>query len=129
MDMQNKTAREELAWIERKFFKGAGLAKASLLEGDERRAYRLAQVERLLTKKHGYEPLAVYLSDEFWTADEGRTPMPWENTPPIPQPGYRTNPLLSLDVLTKCQTLCEKEQIRDMNENKIKMFLTAKTVK
>ena len=25
-------------------------------------------------------------------------------------------------MLTKCQTLCEKEQIKDMNENTIKMF-------
>ena len=109
MDMQNKTAREELAWIERKFFKGAGLAKASLLEGDERKAYRLAQVERLLTRKNGYEALAVYLSDEFWTADEGRMPMPWEDTPPIPEPGYRTNPLLSL---TEQQTLTDREMAR-----------------
>lgn len=30
-----KTAREILAYIEKKFFKGAGLAKASLLEGEE----------------------------------------------------------------------------------------------
>lgn len=66
------TAGELLAQIERDFFSGAGLAEASLLEGEERRAYRLAQVERLLTMKHGYSPLAMYLSDMFWTADEGR---------------------------------------------------------
>ena len=66
------TASELLALIERKYFRGAGLAKASRLEGEERRAYRLAQVERLLTMKHGYSPLAMYLSDMFWTADEGR---------------------------------------------------------
>lgn len=69
---QNKTARELLAQIECDFFRGAGLAKASLLVGEERRAYRLAQVERLLTEEHGYSPLAMYLSDMFWTADEGR---------------------------------------------------------
>lgn len=38
---QRKTAREMLAWIEKKFFKGAGLAKASRLEGDERRAEQI----------------------------------------------------------------------------------------
>lgn len=26
----------------------------------------------------------------------------------------------------KCQTLCEKEQIKDMNENTIKMFFDSK---
>ena len=30
------------------------------------------------------------------------------------------------EMLTKCLTLCEKEQIRDMNENKIKMFFDSK---
>ena len=82
--MNNKTARETLAQIDKDFFKGAGLDKASRLEGDERREYRLAQVERLLTEKHGYASLAMYLSDEFWTADEGRK-----------QP-ENPNPLLSL---------------------------------
>ena len=69
---QTKSASQLLALIERKYFRGAGLAKASRLEGEERRAYRLAQVERMLTEKHGYSPLAMYLSDMFWTADEGR---------------------------------------------------------
>ena len=107
--MQEKTAREMLAWIEKKFFKGAGLAKASLLKGDERRAYRLAQVDRLLTDRYGNPLMALYLSDQFWTADEGRVPMPWEHTTPIPEPGYRTNPLLSLEGQ---QTLTEKEMGR-----------------
>ena len=98
-----------LAWIEKKFFKGAGLAKASLLKGDERRAYRLAQVDRLLTDRYGNPLMALYLSDQFWTADEGRVPMPWEHTTPIPEPGYRTNPLLSLEGQ---QTLTEKEMGR-----------------
>ena len=69
---QIKTARKMLAQIEKDFFKGAGLAEASLLKGDERRAFRLSQVERLLTVKHGSSPLAIYLSDMFWTADKGR---------------------------------------------------------
>ena len=106
---QRKTAREMLAWIEKKFFKGAGLAKASRLDGDERRAYKLAQVERLLTDIYGNPLMALYLSDQFWTADEGRVPMPWEHTTPIPEPGYRTNPLLSLEGQ---QTLTEKEMGR-----------------
>lgn len=67
-----KTASELLAQIEHDFFSGAGLVEACSLEGEERRAYRLAQVERLLAVKHGYSPLAMYLSDMFWTADEGR---------------------------------------------------------
>jgi len=72
---QTKSAREILALIERKYFRGAGLDKASRTEGDERRAYRLEQVERLLTKKNAGALWAMYLSDEFWTADEGRNPM------------------------------------------------------
>ena len=62
---QTRTASQELAYIERRLFKGAGLDKASRLEGDERRAYRLAQVDRLLAEKNGSTPMAVYLSDWF----------------------------------------------------------------
>ena len=72
---QTKSAREILALIEKKYFRGAGLDKASRTGGDERRAYRLEQVERLLTKKNAGALWAMYLSDEFWTADEGRNPM------------------------------------------------------
>ena len=103
------TAREELAKIEKVFFKGAGLQKACSLEGEERKDYRLAQVERLLSDMRVGGPLAVYLSDRFWTSDEGRMPMPWENTAPIPEPGYLTNPLLSLE---EQQTLTDKEMGR-----------------
>jgi len=67
-----KTASELLAEIESDFFCGAGLAEACSLKGDERRAYRLVQVERLLAEKNENSPLAMYLSDMFWTADEGR---------------------------------------------------------
>lgn len=109
METQIKTAKEILAWIETKFFRGAGLAKASKLEGDERRAYVLSQVERLLTKKHGYSLMAMWLSDQFWTADEGRVPMPWEDTFLIPEPGYLTNPLLSLK---EQQTLTDRGMAR-----------------
>ena len=55
---QTITAKELLAQIEKRYFKGAGLAKASKLESDERRAFVLAQVERLLTEKHGSALLA-----------------------------------------------------------------------
>ena len=40
METQIKTAKEVLAQIERRYFKGAGLAKAIRLEGDERRVFR-----------------------------------------------------------------------------------------
>jgi len=91
------TASELLALIERKYFSGARLARASRLEGEERRAYRLAQVERLLTKGSKYTPWAMYLSDDFWTAEEGRKPM------------YEDNPLLSIKGQ---QTLTENEMKR-----------------
>ena len=94
---QTKSVKEILTQIEKKYFRGVGLDKASRLEGDERREYRLAQVERLLTEKHGYASLAMYLSDEFWTADEGRK-----------QP-KNPNPLMTL---TDQQTLTEKEMSR-----------------
>ena len=95
---QIKTAREMLAYIEGKFFKGAGLAKASLLEGDERKAFVLAQVDRLLTEKYGSSLLAMHLSDMFWTADEGR--VQYEEYP---------SPLMSLK---EQQTLTEREMNR-----------------
>lgn len=69
---KTRTARQELSFIEKRFFKGAGLAKASLLKGVERRAYKLSQVERLLTEECGFSSLAVNLSDLFWTSEEGR---------------------------------------------------------
>ena len=82
---QTKTAAQMLAQIEKDFFKGVDLAGASLLEGNERRACRLAQVERLLSaEQHDSLSMAMRLSDMFWTADEGRVP-----TEPA-------NPLLSL---------------------------------
>ena len=98
-----------LAQIETDFFKGAGLEKACKLEGDERRNYLLAQVERLLYTTHGATTLAVWLSDMFWTADEGRVPIPWEKNDAIPKPGYLTNPLLSLK---EQQTLTNDELTR-----------------
>ena len=91
------TASQLLALIERKYFRGAGLAKASRLDGEERRAYRLAQVERLLNNGSKYTPWAMYLSDDFWTTDEGRKPM------------YEDDPLLSI---AGQQTLTENEMKR-----------------
>lgn len=69
------TASELLARIESDFFRKTDLAEASRLSGEERRAFRLRQTERLLTEKNGPVSLAMYLSDMFWTADEGRTPI------------------------------------------------------
>lgn len=92
---QIETASVELAWVEKNFFKGAGLDKACRLEGDERRAYVLAQVERLLATPCGYTTAAIWLSDRFWTAEEGRKI--YEKDP---------NPLLSLQ---EQQTLSDKE--------------------
>ena len=86
---QTRTAREMLAQIENDFFKGANLAAASRLRGEERRAFRLAQVERLLTATYGYAPLAMWLSDKFWTADEGRLKMN-ESNPLMTQEGLQT---------------------------------------
>ena len=68
------TASQLLAQMENDYFGGAGLAEACLTKGEERRAYRLAQVERLLTERQGSGQMAMLLSDMFWTADEGRHP-------------------------------------------------------
>lgn len=102
METQIGTARELLAKIERRYFKGAGLAKASRLEGDERRAYRLAQVERLLKVKHGALSMAMRLSDSFWTADECRLPID------------EANPLLSPKV---------QEKLTDRETDRLRMIL------
>ena len=91
---QIKTAKEMLAQIKKDFFKGVDLSEASLLEGDERRAFVLSQVERLLTEKNGSLPWAMFLSDMFWTADEGRR---------LPK---RPNPLM---LLQEQQTLTDEE--------------------
>jgi hypothetical protein len=93
-----KTARQELAYIERRLFKGAGLDKASRLKGEERRDYRLAQVNRLLAEKYGASSLAMHLSDWFWTADKGR--VQYDENP---------TPLLSLK---EQQTLTDREMNR-----------------
>ena len=96
---QTRTARQELAFIEDIFFEGAGLDKASLLKGEERRAYRLAQVDRLLSAEPQYVVMAMpLLSEMFWTADEGR--VQFKENP---------SPLLSLVVQ---QTLTDKEMDR-----------------
>lgn len=89
MMRKTKTASQQLAQIEGSFFQGAGLAEACLLKGEERRAFRLAQVERLLAEGDKYTPLAMYLSDRFWKADEGRTPM-YEDDPLMSVAGQQT---------------------------------------
>ena len=86
-----------LARIEDDFFRGVDLTGASLLEGDERKNFKLLHVERLLTEEHGSLPLAMWLSDMFWTADEGRK---------LPE---KPNPLTSLQ---EQQTLTDEEMAR-----------------
>ena len=86
-----------LAYIEENFFGGVCLAEASVLSGDERRDFVLSQVERLLTTENRCVPLAMWLSDMFWTADEGRKPM------------SNPNPLL---FQTERQTLADAEMKR-----------------
>ena len=94
---QIKTAKERLARIEDDFFRGVDLKGASQLEGDERRDFVLTQAERLLTEEHGASPLAMWLSDMFWTADEGRMLL------------EKPNPLTSLQ---EQQTLTDEEMAR-----------------
>jgi len=90
-------ARAKLAQIEKKFFKGVDLASASLLEGNERRAFRLSQVERLMADVRWNNPKGMLLSDVFWP------PKYFRNQP------YENNPLMSADQL---QTLTDNERDR-----------------
>ena len=90
METQITNARGLLAMIENDFFKGVNLTKASLLKGDKCRAFRLLQVERLLTEKHGASPLAMRLSDMFWTSVEGRVPRSEEPNPLMTLEGQQT---------------------------------------
>lgn len=68
-----------LAQIEKDYFSGVDLLAASRLSDDDRRVFRLAQVDRLLKETMMDEPLAKHLSDRFWTGDEGRVPIDEEN--------------------------------------------------
>lgn len=80
-----KTASEILAQIEKECFKGVNLKKACGLKGEERRTFRLAQVNRLLVKPE----YAMWLSDSFWTAEEGRNVM-YEDDPLTSPQGLKT---------------------------------------
>ena len=82
---QTKTAREILAYIEKTFFKGSGLAKASLLKGEERRAYVLSQVDRLLTKKQRCQGTIPWLQRN----DSIRKYVVIQVTPFVPQKGHK----------------------------------------
>ena len=108
---QITTASQLLAQIENDFFAGAGLAEACLTKGEERRAYKLAQVERLLTERHGSSELGMWLSDIFWTADEGRVPAKIPN--PLMMPGQppltddeKNRLRLIVEVAGLCHDLC-----------------------
>ena len=111
MKQNLETASEILAMIQKKIFKGAGLAKASKLDGEERRDYILSQVERLLTEGGGSH-LALWLSDQFWTAAEGRTPM-FEDDPLTSLRGQQTltdgerdRLQLMMEIAGLCHDLC-----------------------
>ncbi len=91
------TASELLARIEKTYFSREKLGKACKLKGAERREYVLGQVECLLSKKHGMELMGVYLSDEFWTADDDRMPL------------RADNPLLSIEGI---ESLTKEEQLK-----------------
>jgi hypothetical protein len=73
---QKNAARERLAQLEYRYFKGVSLKEAALLKTEEeRRPFVLAQVERLLKEKmydDDEAPLAEYLADELWFINEGR---------------------------------------------------------
>lgn len=70
---QKNAARERLAQIRNRYFKGISLTEVALLKTeDEIRAFALSQVDRLLTEKQGGILMAIRLSDEFWTTDKGR---------------------------------------------------------
>lgn len=73
--------------IEKACFRGQNLRKVITMDMDERRDYLLAQTERLLSERPRAQ-VAVWLSDQFWTADEGRIPMSGYN--PLLDPGART---------------------------------------
>ena len=100
-----------LAQIENDFFRKTNIAEASRLAGDERRTFVLSQVERLLTERNGSSPLAMWLSDQFWTADDGREPIDEANMlTSLPQQQTLTDEEVSrlrliLDVAGLCHDL------------------------
>ncbi len=100
------TASQLLAQIENDFFGGAGLAEACLTKGEERRAYRLAQVERLLTERQGSGQMAMLLSDMFWTADEGRVPAKPNPLTMPGQPALTDDEKNRLQLITEVAALC-----------------------
>ena len=95
---QKNAARERLAQLENKYFQGISLTETALMKTEEeRRPFVLAQVERLLNTGRSYCPLAMALSDEFWTSDEGRVDI-WSEDP--------LNGDDVLEVLTHEEILC-----------------------
>jgi hypothetical protein len=86
---QIETAIEKLAQIEKNFFKGTELAKASKLEGEERRDYVLTLVDVFLSVKAGSSLMSMWLSDQFFKAGKGRKPM-HANDPLLSPEGQQT---------------------------------------
>lgn len=72
-----------LAQIENDFFRKTNLAEASRLGGNERSAFILSQVERLLTKTNGSEPFGIWLSDMFWSDEVQRILSPKRGEQPL----------------------------------------------
>ena len=70
--MSNMTPKQFLEHIKKNVFKDIDLAPATTLQGDELRTFTLEQLERL----RGWLPdanAALWLGDQFWTADRNLT--------------------------------------------------------
>lgn len=103
---QKKTASEMLAQIENDFFRGTNLAEASLLGGDERRAFILPQVERLLTETNGAEPFGIWLSDMFWSDEFQKMLLTKRREQPLTDE-EEDRLMLIEDVAALCADLCQ----------------------
>ena len=100
------TASELLAQIENDFFRGTNLAEASQLEGDERSAFILSQVERLLTKTNGSEPVGIWLSDMFWSDEFQKMLLTKRREKPLTHEEENRLELI-FDVAALCADLCQ----------------------
>lgn len=100
------TASELLAQIENDFFRKTNLAEASLLGGDERSAFILPQVERLLTKTNGSEPVGIWLSDMFWSDEFQKMLLTKRREKPLTDE-EEDRLMLIEDVAALCADLCQ----------------------
>lgn len=93
-----KTASEELARIEKECFKRVNLKKASLLKGEERRKFILKYVGIMLKVTPQRRACVLWLSDQFWTAEEGRVPM-YPDSPLMTEEGLRPEAALLANMI------------------------------